>query len=123
MFAACMWVGRVGMLAMFCFASFLGFKEFLSLIALQVDQNVLLWAYLAIPVQYYFVGVMWYGMFIVFIPVYMLLLLAARTVLTGVTAGFLKTVGTLQWGKSNIYPYVLELICFFCRFNDHCVQY
>jgi phosphatidate cytidylyltransferase len=40
----------------------------------------------------------WYGMFIVFIPVYAFLLLPMRMVLIGETEGFLRAAGTLHWG-------------------------
>lgn len=83
----------------FALVSFLAFKEYLSLIPTRrADRRVLLWAYLAIPVQYYWVGIAWYGMFIIFIPVYMFLLLPMRMVLIGETHGFLRAAGTLHWG-------------------------
>lgn len=81
------------------FVSFLAFKEFLSLIPTRrADHRVLFWAYIAIPIQYYWVGTAWYGMFIIFIPVYMFLFLAMRMVLIGETQGFLRAAGTLHWG-------------------------
>jgi phosphatidate cytidylyltransferase len=83
----------------FGFISFLAFKEYLSLIPTRrADHRVLFWAYLAIPVQYYWVWLGWYGTFIIFIPVYMLLLLPMRMVLIGETQGFLRAIGTLHWG-------------------------
>jgi phosphatidate cytidylyltransferase len=81
------------------FVSFLAFKEFLSLIPTRrADHRVLFWAYLAIPIQYYWVASAWYGMFIIFIPVYAFLFLAMRMVLIGETQGFLRAAGTLHWG-------------------------
>ncbi len=81
------------------FVSFLAFKEFLSLIPTRrADHRVLFWAYLAIPIQYYWVATAWYGMFIIFIPVYAFLFLAMRMVLIGETQGFLRAAGTLHWG-------------------------
>ncbi|MEZ5444367.1 MAG: phosphatidate cytidylyltransferase [Gammaproteobacteria bacterium] len=81
------------------FVSFLAFKEFLSLIPTRrADHRVLFWAYLAIPIQYYWVATAWYGMFIIFIPVYAFLFLAMRMVLIGETEGFLRAAGTLHWG-------------------------
>src|SRR5688572_7439265 len=51
----------------FALMSFLAFKEYISIIPLRrADRRVLFWAYLAIPVQYFFVADDWYGMFIVF---------------------------------------------------------
>jgi phosphatidate cytidylyltransferase len=79
--------------------SFLALKEYLSLISTRrADRRVLFWVYLAIPIQYYWISIAWYGMFIIFIPVYMFLFLPLRMILIGETAGFLKAVGTLHWG-------------------------
>lgn len=79
--------------------SFLALKEYLSLIPTRrVDREILLWAYLAIPIQFYFAHVGSFGLFMVFIPVWMFLFLPARITLAGNTEGFLTAVGTLSWG-------------------------
>lgn len=81
------------------FISFLALKEFFSIIPTRrVDRRVLFWAYLTIPLQFYWAGIAWYGMFIIFIPVYMFLFIPFRLVLSQQTEGFLKAVGTIQWG-------------------------
>jgi len=86
-------------LVFFAFLSFLALKEYLSLIPTRrVDRAVLFWAYLAIPVQYLWIEMEWYGMFIIWIPVYMFLFLPMRMVLQGETGGFLRAAGTLHWG-------------------------
>jgi len=86
-------------LAFFACLSFLALKEFLSLIPTRrADRIVLFWAYLAIPIQYIWIDMRWYGMFIVFIPVYAFLLLPLQMVLIGETSGFLRAAGTLHWG-------------------------
>jgi len=86
-------------IAFFALLSFLALKEYVSLIPTRrSDRRVLLWAYLAIPLQYFWVWYEWYGMFIIFIPVYMFLFLPVRMVLVGDTAGFLRAAGTLHWG-------------------------
>jgi phosphatidate cytidylyltransferase len=75
--------------AFFAFVSFLALKEYLSIVPTRrADRRVLFWAYLAIPVQYYWVAEAWYGMFIIFIPVYVFLLLPLRMVLIGETRNF-----------------------------------
>jgi phosphatidate cytidylyltransferase len=87
--------------SIFCigFLSFVAFKEYLSVIPTRrADHRVLLWAYLAIPIQYILVGVGWYGVFIIFIPVYWFLIMPMRMVLIGETRGFLRAAGSLQWG-------------------------
>jgi len=88
-------------LAMFFFAflSFLALKEYFTLIPSRLtDRRVMFYAYLAIPIQYYFAGISWYGMFIIWIPVYLFLLLPFRQVLIGETKGFLENTARVQWG-------------------------
>lgn len=98
-FSVAMVLDRRVSLAFFTIVSFLAFKEYLSLIPTRrADRSVLLWAYLAIPVQYLWIGLEWYGMFIIWIPVYMFLFLPMRMVLIGSTEGFLRAAGTLHWG-------------------------
>lgn len=98
-FAVAVLFNRTVSVIVFGFISFLAFKEYLSLIPTRrADHRVLLWAYLSIPFQYYWVWVGWYGMFIIFIPVYMLLFLPMRMIMIGETRGFLRAIGTLHWG-------------------------
>ncbi|MEX0718487.1 MAG: phosphatidate cytidylyltransferase [Planctomycetaceae bacterium] len=98
-FALALLFGRGASIALFAFISFLALKEFLSLVPTRrSDRRVLFWAYLAIPVQYWWVYSEWYGMFIIFIPVYVLLFLPLRMLTVGQSEGFLRAAGTLHWG-------------------------
>ncbi len=102
-FSAAMVLSRSISLVFFAFVSFLALKEYLSMIPTRrADRRVLFWAYLAIPVQYFWVGVEWYGMFIVFIPVYLFLFLPMRMVIIGETRDFLRAAGTLHWGLMTL---------------------
>ena len=99
LFSFALVLSRTAAIVLLGFVSFLALKEYLSLIPTRrADRRVLLWAYLSIPVQFYWVGIGWYGMFVIFIPIYMFLFLPMRLVLIGETQGFLKAVGTLHWG-------------------------
>jgi len=81
------------------FVSYLALKEYLSLIPTRrIDRGLLLFAYLAIPIQYYWAAIDWYGMFLVFVPVWLFLFFPALMALRGDTRGFLSAVGTLSWG-------------------------
>jgi phosphatidate cytidylyltransferase len=81
------------------FIAYLALKEYLSLVPTRrIDRAVLLFAYLAIPIQFYWAAIDWYNMFIVFIPVWMFLFFPALMALRGETQGFLRAVGTLSWG-------------------------
>lgn len=92
-------IGRTAMVVLFAFVSYLALKEYLTIIPTRrADRVVLLIAYLAVPIQYYWVGTAWYGMFVIFVPVYMFLILPGALVLRGETSGFLKAAGTLHWG-------------------------
>lgn len=64
----------------------------------RVDRRVLLWCYLTIPLQYYWVASEWYGMFIIFIPVYVFLFLPLSMIRIGETRNFLHAASTLHWG-------------------------
>ncbi|MEE8434771.1 MAG: phosphatidate cytidylyltransferase [bacterium] len=95
------------------FLSFLALKEYYSIIPTRrADRRVMLYAYLAIPVQYYFIWTDWYGMFIIFIPVYMFLFLPFRMVLVGETRNWLHGVSSLHWGLMAMV-FGLSHICYF----------
>lgn len=102
-FTLAMVLSRNVSLVFFGLISFLALKEFLSIIPTRrADRRVLFWAYLAIPFQYYWVSQEWYGMFIIFIPVYMFLFLPMRMVIIGETREFLRAAGTLHWGLMTL---------------------
>jgi phosphatidate cytidylyltransferase len=92
-------LGRIAMVIFFGLVSYLALKEYFTVAATRrADRVVLFFAYLAVPVQYTFVGMPWYGMFLIFIPVYMFLFLPSAMVIRGETDGFLKAAGTVHWG-------------------------
>ncbi|HFQ61660.1 MAG TPA: phosphatidate cytidylyltransferase [Epsilonproteobacteria bacterium] len=83
----------------FGFLSYLALKEYFTLIpSRQTDRRVMFYAYLSIIPQYYFAGIGWYGMFIIWIPVFLFLLLPFKQVLIGETKGFLENTSRVQWG-------------------------
>jgi phosphatidate cytidylyltransferase len=98
-FALAMVASRTISLVFFALVSFLALREYLSLIpARSVDRRVFWWAYLAIPLQYFWVYVEWYGVFIIFVPMYCFLFLQVRMVLIGHNQGYLRSAGLLHWG-------------------------
>lgn len=98
-FTLAMIVNRTVSVVFFAFVSFLALKEYMSLIPTRrADRRPLFWAYLAIPLQYYWVYDEWYGLFIIFIPVYCFLLVPVRMLLVGQTEGYIRSAGTIHWG-------------------------
>lgn len=86
-------------IAFFAILSFLALKEYLSLIPTRrADRRVLFWVYLCVPIQYWWVWQHWYHMFLIFVPVWAFLFVAALMVLRGDTKDFLRAAGTLHWG-------------------------
>ncbi|WP_114353971.1 phosphatidate cytidylyltransferase [Saliterribacillus persicus] len=103
-----------GMFAIFCFAtlfnplvsllsllilSFFALKEYYSMLETKKsDRRIFLWSYLAIPLQFYWIYIGWYGMFIIFIPIYVFLFLPLPRIIGKGTVGFLRSVSFTQWG-------------------------
>ena len=99
LFATVLIVNRSITVILLGFLSFLAFKEYISLIPTRLsDRRVLFWAYLAIAIQYYWISIHWYIMFLIFIPIYAFLFLPMRMVIAGETQGFLKAIVTIHWG-------------------------
>ena len=99
LFSAAVLLGSTTTVIFFGFVSFLGLKEFFSMVPTRrADRRVLFWCYLSIIFQYLWVSQSWYGMFIIFIPVYMFLLIPIRMLFLSETDGFLRSASTIQWG-------------------------
>ncbi|WP_044641168.1 phosphatidate cytidylyltransferase [Risungbinella massiliensis] len=98
-FSITIMISRKISIIFFAFLSFLALKEYLSLIPTKrAHRHVLFWAYLSIPIQFYWIYQQWYGMYIIFIPVYMFLLIPIVLILIGENKGFLHSVGSIHWG-------------------------
>lgn len=99
LFTAAMTLPKLAALAFFLLVSLLAFREYLAMAKPRPeDQKVVALAYAVLVVQYYWAAIGWYGMFIIFIPVYAFLFLPLRMVLIGETRDFLRAAATLQWG-------------------------
>lgn len=99
-FAAVVVSNRISLL-FFALMSFWAMKEYVTLLKTRpADHHALVLTFLAIPVQYLWIALNppWYGMFIIFIPVYMLLSLPVRMVLSKETKGFVESASQIQWG-------------------------
>ena len=99
--------GRVGVILLFLFISFAALREFLSLTYTRGADYLALAAafFFVLPVQYFLVYIGWYGLYSVFIPVYVFLLLPILEVVAGDTKRFLERTAKIQWGL---------MVCVFC---------
>ena len=81
----------------FAFLSFAALREMVSMSknVRDADRRVLFWCYLAVPVQYYFAYLHWYGQFLVFIPIFMFLWIPFMLVVKGETAEIGRSMSVL----------------------------
>jgi phosphatidate cytidylyltransferase len=93
-------LGRWAVILLFYAVSFYALREFITLAPTRRGDYPALVAafYLALPLQYILIGVNWYGMFAIFIPVYTFLLLPILSTLHGDATRFLERASTVQWG-------------------------
>lgn len=96
----CFVAGKAATLVLYALLSFFALREFLTLTPTRRGDHLALCLcfYLAIPLQYWLVGIGWYGLFAICIPVYGFLLLPAVTALQGDTDAFLERNTKVQWG-------------------------
>jgi phosphatidate cytidylyltransferase len=99
--------GRTGAALLFMGVSFLALREFVTLAPTRHgDHRALLWIFFVVtPVQYWLVWQDWYGLFAIFIPVFVFLLVPGRVALAGDTEDFLARTAVVQWGL---------MICVYC---------
>jgi phosphatidate cytidylyltransferase len=99
-FGAAILLGRVVTIVLFTILSLLSFREFMSLTPTRrgAHRSLFLAFFVVVPIQYWLVGVDWYGLFSIFIPVYVFLVLPALSAMAGDTSDFLARNAKLQWG-------------------------
>lgn len=92
--------GRTGVVVLFAFVSFTALREFLTIAPTRRgDHQALVMAFfVALPFQYFLVGVEWLGLHEVFIPVYAFLFLPILSAVKSDTRNFMERTGTIQWG-------------------------
>ncbi len=91
-------LGRTACVVFFALVSFGALKEYLTLVPTRrADRRVLFWAYLSIPIQYALIGVGSVGVFTVFVPVYMFMILPMRAISIGQTTGFIRGMAVVHW--------------------------
>jgi len=92
--------GPTGVIILFAFASFAAFREFVTLTATRRGDHIALAGafFIVLPAQYWLIWYDWYGMYSIFIPVYVFLLLPIVTALRGDISDFIGRIAEVQWG-------------------------
>jgi len=99
--------GKTGVLILFAFCSFAALREFVTLTNTKRGDHVALVGafFIVLPAQYILIGVGWYGLYSIFIPVWAFLLMPIAAAIRGDTDRFLIRVAETQWAL---------MICVFC---------
>jgi phosphatidate cytidylyltransferase len=99
-FAVSILIGRVGSLVLFGLISFLAMREYMTLVPTRRgDHRTLFWSFFVItPLQYYLVGIQWYGLFAIMIPVFAFVFVPTRIAVAGDTEHFLERAAKIQFG-------------------------
>src|SRR5580704_6659088 len=93
-------VGPIGSLILFGIISFLAMREYMTLVPTRRgDHRTLFWSFFVImPLQYYLIGVQWYGLFAVMIPVLACVYIPPSIAIAGDTEHFLERASKVQFG-------------------------
>ena len=99
--------GKTGVIILFALASLAALREFITLTPTRRGDHVALAVsfFVVLPLQYYLIWIEWYGLYSIFIPVYVFLLLPIIIAMRGDTKDFMGRVAEIQWGL---------MICVFC---------
>jgi phosphatidate cytidylyltransferase len=99
-FAVAVVSGRIGSLILFAIVSFLAMREYMTLVPTRRgDHRTLFWSFFVImPLQYYLIGVQWYGLFAVMIPVLACVYIPPSIAIAGDTEHFLERASKVQFG-------------------------
>lgn len=99
-FAVAVVSGRIGSLILFGIISFLAMREYMTLVPTRRgDHRTLFWSFFVImPLQYYLIGIQWYGLFAVMIPVLACVYIPPSIAIAGDTEHFLERASKVQFG-------------------------
>ncbi|WP_324709886.1 phosphatidate cytidylyltransferase [Pseudomonas citronellolis] len=93
-------LGNWAVILLFYGVSFYALREFMTLMPTRRSDYPALVAafYFVLPMQYLLIAIDWYGMFSIFIPVHVFLLLPILASLGGDAKHFLERASKVQWG-------------------------
>jgi len=99
--------GNEAIITLFGLLSFFAFREFVTQTPVRRADHTALFVsfFLALPAQYLLVGVQWYGLFAIFIPVYAFLTIPILSAVFADAQKFLQRTAETQWGL---------MICVYC---------
>ena len=105
------WHGRGALTICFALVSFQGLREYFPITKVRrADQRALFWSmFLILPLQYYLVWIEWYGMFSIFVPVYVFVTMAVFACLKEDVPDFLARCAKIFFGLMIIVFFVSHI--------------
>lgn len=99
--------GPHGALVVFAVLSFIAMREYITLMPTRPsDHLTLFWSFFVImPLQYFLIGIQWYGFFGILIPVLAFIFVPSSIAIEGDTAHFLERSAKIQFGL---------MVCVYC---------
>lgn len=93
-------LGKTAFIVLFALISFFALREFISLLPTRRGDYfpLLIAFYFVIPYQYYLIYTDWYGLYSIFIPLYVFLLVPIASLKAEDTTHFLERSAKIQWG-------------------------
>jgi len=117
--AAGLLLGWKATVLLFMVVSFIALREFLSLAPTRrEDRLIILAAYLTIPLNYAFIALDIYGIFLVLIPVYAFLITPYLMAVIGQTRGYLSSAAMFHWGLMTCV-YNISYVAYLMRTPDY----
>ncbi|OTG80386.1 phosphatidate cytidylyltransferase [Acinetobacter sp. ANC 4648] len=100
-------LGKIAFIVLFGLISLFALREFISLLPTRRGDYfpLLIAFYFVIPYQYYLIYTDWYGLYSIFIPLYVFLLIPIASLKQEDTTHFLERSAKIQWGL---------MVCVFC---------
>jgi phosphatidate cytidylyltransferase len=108
-------LGWQATLVLFAAISFMALREFLSLApARREDRLIILASYLVVPISYGWIALNEYGIYLVFIPVWVFLITPFLMAVIGQTRNYLQRAASFHWGEVACV-YAIGFVVFLMR--------
>lgn len=92
--------GRAWTILLFALISLVALREFITITPTRHGDHwsLIVTFFIVLPFQYFLIGIEWYGLYSIFIPVYAFLLLPILATVSGDSQNYLQRIAVIQWG-------------------------
>jgi phosphatidate cytidylyltransferase len=111
----CVLAGELVSLLLFALISLVSLREYCAILYKHSNESRSTYVlfYAALAIQFYLIYIHWYGMFVIFIPVYAFIAVAVLEALRGESQGFLERVAKFQCGLMICVFFISHVVALF----------